>query len=186
MATKEWVNLWRAPALDGLELHHARYITHRFSRHMHDYYVIGVIEAGTQAFWCRGARHINPTGGVFVINPGDAHTGEAANEDGFIYRTFYPDVDLVQRGVSEIAGCARPLPFFLDPVIRDNHLSLLLCELHVALTPAVSPLECESRFLHTLAYLVTHHAEFRPPEQSFGNERYAIQRVRHYIDAYYM
>ena len=52
---------------------------------MHDYYVIGMIETGTQAFWYQGAQHITPSGGVFVINPGEAHTGEAVDGNPHAY-----------------------------------------------------------------------------------------------------
>ena len=38
--SKEWVKVWHDPVLQGLELHHATYITHTFSRHMHDFYLI--------------------------------------------------------------------------------------------------------------------------------------------------
>ncbi len=43
------MNVWHDSVLNGLELHHATYITHTFARHAHDYYVIGVIEAGAHA-----------------------------------------------------------------------------------------------------------------------------------------
>ena len=33
--SEKWVKVWHDPVLEGLELHHATYITHTFSRHMH-------------------------------------------------------------------------------------------------------------------------------------------------------
>lgn len=186
MESREWVKVWREPSLDGLELHHARYITHAFPRHMHDYYVIGVIEIGRQTFWCRGARYATPQGGIFVINPGEAHTGEPADEYGFTYRTLYPDISLMQRAASEIAGREQSMPFFTSSVIIDEHLTRLLCEMHRTLISTSNPLEYETRFLHFLAHMMKHYAEVRPPEQATGDERAAIRRIREYIDAYYM
>jgi AraC-like DNA-binding protein len=184
--TKEWVKVWRDPAMPGLELRHATYITHAFSRHMHDYYALGVIETGKQTFWYRGARHATPPGDVFVINPGEVHTGEAADNYGFTYRTFYPEVAFLQRVSSEIAGSEQHMPFFPMAVIHDAHLTELMCSAHSALLASLSPLECESRFLHAFAYLITRYAEIRPVAQALGHERHAIQQVRHYIDEYYM
>jgi AraC-like DNA-binding protein len=186
METNEWVKVWHDPDLNNLELHHARYIKHTFARHMHDYYVIGVIEVGTQAFWCQGTRYINPAGGVFIINPGEAHTGEGADEHGFTYRTLYPDGTLLQRAVAEIVGREQPLPFFSTPVIRDPQLARHILSLHRALASSLSPLERESRFLHTFAHLITHYAELRSPKQVAGKERHEVQKVQQYIDAYYM
>jgi AraC-like DNA-binding protein len=181
--SKEWVKVWHDPVLGGLELHHATYITHTFSRHMHDFYVIGVIEAGIQAFSYRGARQITPAGGVFVINPGEAHTGEALITSGYTYRTLYPDLSLLKRVASELAGREERYPFFSPAVILDPELSRRLVELHHALATAQSPLERESRFLEASAYLITHYAELRPPEQRLGQERQAVKQVRHYLES---
>lgn len=179
------MRIWREPSLNGLELHQANYITHTFSRHMHDYYVIGIIEDGTQAFSYRGSKHTTPSGGVFVIHPGEAHTGEAVGEHGYTYRTLYPDVALFQRAASEIAGRDFSFPFFPIPVIQEAHLTRLIHDLHVALASALPPLERETRFLQACAYLLTHYAEIRPQLRTPGYERHAIQRVRRYIDEHH-
>ena len=183
--SKEWVKVWHDAVLEGLELHYATYITHTFSRHMHDYYVVGVIEAGIQAFSYRGAHQITPAGGVFVINPGEAHTGEALTASGYTYRTLYPDVPLLKRVASELAGREERFPFFSTAVIIDPELTSRLKELHCALATAQSPLERESRFWEASAYLITHYAELRPPEQRLGQERQAVKQVRHYLDEHY-
>jgi len=153
---------------------------------MHDFYVVGVIEAGIQAFSYRGTRQITPAGGVFVINPGEAHTGEALIASGYTYRTLYPDLSLLKRVASELAGREESLPFFSPAVILDPELSRRLQELHHALATAQSPLERESRFLEASAYLITHYAELRPPEQRLGQERQAVKQVRHYLDDHYV
>ena len=88
-------------ALHDLEMLHARFIEHRFTRHSHDYYVIGVVEAGVQAYSCRGARHVTPAGQIFLVNPGEPHTGEAATHGGYVYRTVYP------RACTDAANCRR-------------------------------------------------------------------------------
>ncbi len=183
--SKEWVKIWHDPVLEGLELHHATYITHTFPRHMHDFYVLGVIEAGTQTFFYRGTRHITPTGGVFVINPGEAHTGEALLASGYTYRTLYPAVSLFKRVASELTGREEQIPFFSAAVILDPDLSRHLVELHYALATAQSPLEREARFMEASVYLITNYAELRLPEQRLGWERQAVKQVRHYLEDHY-
>jgi AraC-like DNA-binding protein len=185
MRSQEWVNVWHDAVLDGLELHHATYITHTFARHAHDYYVIGVIEAGVQSFAYRGTREVTPTGDVFVIHPGEAHTGEAVSPEGYTYRTLYPSVSLLQRAYSDIAGCEQSVPFFPIPVIHDGEVARCLRDLHLALTASVPPLEREARFLQACALLIGRYAEIRPPEPAIGQERSAVQQVRHYLDEHF-
>ncbi len=185
MRSQEWVNVWHDAALGGLELHHATYITHTFARHAHDYYVIGVIEAGVQSFAYRGAQQITPMGDVFVIHPGEAHTGEAVSPGGYTYRTLYPTAPLLQRACSDIAGCEQGVPFFPAPVIHDGEVARCLHDLHLALTTGVTPLERETRFLQACALLITRYAEIRPLERAAGQERGAVQKVRCYLDEHF-
>ncbi len=185
MRSQEWVNVWHDAMLDGLELHHATYITHTFARHTHDYYVIGVIEAGVQSFAYRGTRQITPAGDVFVIHPGEAHTGEAVSAGGYTYRTLYPPVALIQRACSDIAGCEQGVPFFPTSVIHDGEVARGLRDLHLALTSDATPLEREARFLQACALLITRYAEIRPPERGIRQERPVVQQVRHYLDEHF-
>ena len=179
------MNIWHDAALDGLEVHHATYITHTFARHSHDYYVIGVIEAGVQSFAYRGARQVTPAGDVFVIHPGEAHTGEAVSPEGYTYRTLYPPVPLLQRACSEIAGGKQSVPYFPTPVIHDGELAGCLRDLHLALTAGAPPLEREARFLQACALLITRYAEICPPQRAAGQERSAVQQVRGYLDEHF-
>lgn len=185
MRSQEWVKVWHDAVLGGLELHHATYITHTFARHTHDYYVIGVIEAGVQSFSYRGAQQVTPTGDVFVIHPGEAHTGEAVSPGGYTYRTLYPTVPLLQGACSDIAGCEQGVPFFPTAVIHDGEVARCLRDLHLALTSGVPPLEREARFLQACALLVTRYAEIRAPRPAIGQERSAVQQVRCYLDEHF-
>lgn len=182
MRNQEWVKVWHDEVLDGLEVHHATYITHTFARHAHEYYVIGLIEAGVQSFAYRGKRQVTPAGDVFVIHPGEAHTGEAVSSGGYTYRTLYPSVALLQHASSDIAGVEQGVPFFPTPVIHDEEVSASLRALHLALTSDVTPLEREARFLQLCTLLITRYAEIRPPERAASRERLAVQQVRHYLD----
>jgi AraC-like DNA-binding protein len=182
MKSQEWVQVWHDEALDGLELHHATYLTHTFARHAHDYYVLGLIEAGVQSFAYRGVRQVTPAGDVFVIHPGEAHTGEAVSPGGYAYRTLYPSVPLLQRACAEIAGGEQGVPYFPSPVIHDEELASCLRQLHLVLTTGTTALEREARFLQLCALLLGRYAELRPPERVVGQERSAIQQVRDYLE----
>src|SRR5271154_864560 len=89
----EWSRYYRLP-IDSLEALHACFVTHCYPRHVHDYFVIGLVESGAQAYWYRGERHVTPAGQIFLVNPDGPHTGEAASLDGYVYRTLYPSAGL--------------------------------------------------------------------------------------------
>jgi hypothetical protein len=99
--TEEWTHYYRRPALHDLEVLHARFIQHAFARHSHEYYVVGYIESGVQAYRYRGERHVTARGQIFLVHPGEAHTGEAAATHGYIYRTMYPRILLATSLASE-------------------------------------------------------------------------------------
>jgi AraC-like ligand binding domain len=46
---------WRLEGLDGVDLLRADASTHRYARHCHEGYALGVVEAGAHAFAARGA-----------------------------------------------------------------------------------------------------------------------------------
>ena len=48
----EWAHLYSRPDVYGLEFLHANFVRHRYPRHVHDFYVVGIIEAGRQTFSC--------------------------------------------------------------------------------------------------------------------------------------
>jgi AraC-like ligand binding domain len=47
-ARSEWSRYYRLP-VDSVEALHARFVTHSYPRHSHDYFVIGLVESGAQA-----------------------------------------------------------------------------------------------------------------------------------------
>jgi AraC-like DNA-binding protein len=181
---QEWSRIWHNTQLD-VQLLQASYIRHAYPRHSHDYYVICLIERGRQSFTHQGTKYFTPPGGVILINPGAVHTGEAADEHGFQMRSIYPTAAHMQSAVYELTGRQQGLPFFKvvrtdQPRVRNS-----LAGLHKALAREASPLECESRFIWTLAQLIQQFADLRLSEPPLGKESQAVQRARAYIDERY-
>ncbi len=179
----EWSRYYQEPDLHGLEVLHARFVEHRFARHSHDGFVIGLVEAGVQAYSYRGARHVTPAGQIFLVNPGEPHTGEPAARGGYLYRTMYPSPELMAR-VSEEASGRRTVPFFPAAVIRDDQtLARLLASFHRVVAGPSSRLAMETLLLSALTRLIERHADDRFPRRAVGRERTAIRRAREHIDA---
>jgi AraC-like DNA-binding protein len=181
----EWARFYKRSHIYDIELIHAAFITHAFPWHVHDYFVIGVIETGSQTFSCRGGKQRTPAGGIFVVHPDEPHTGEPATSSGFTYRTFYPSVAVMRHAATELTGRQQPQPFFPTPVINDPALARRFLALHRTLIRPNSTLEGETQMLETLAAMIARHADSRCAVRPFGQERAAIRRVREYIEAHY-
>src|SRR5215467_2386242 len=182
--TGEWSQYYRRGSLHDLEVLHARFIEHRFARHSHDYYVIGFVEAGVQAYSYRGARHLTPAGQIFLVNPGEPHTGEAATHRGYVYRTVYRRVVLMQQVAAEVT-IRNALPFFTGAVVRDESLRERLLRFHYAVAEGAPTLSVESTLIDAIAHLIRRQADDRRSRSRGLNERTAVRKAREYIEAHY-
>jgi AraC-like DNA-binding protein len=184
MQPKEWTKISHHAQLD-IGLLHAYYVQHAYPRHSHDYYVISLIERGHQSFTHKGAKHLTPPGGVIFINPGEVHTGEAADQQGFELRSLYPTTSLMETAVFELTGRHHVLPFFKDVRVDHRWATNHILSLHEALLQGASELECESLLIWTFAQLIKRYADISSTEQPLGKETKAIQQARRYIDEYF-
>jgi AraC-like DNA-binding protein len=179
----DWAHYFALPLFSGVELLHARFVRHAFARHAHDYFVVSVVEHGAQRFWCDRETHTTPALGIIVLNPGDAHTGEAASEAGFHYRALYPSAALMADVAAEVEGTGRTVPQFSRPRIDDEELAARLVRTHRMLVDRATALQGEEVILETLVALVARHADRTGPTREAGQERQAVRRVREYIEA---
>jgi len=185
MNMHEYIKFWHDPTLDNLELIHATYVTHSFSPHMHEGYVIGVIEKGAEQFAYQRRQHIAPAGSIVFINPGEMHTGSSVDKNGWTYRTLYPSIELLQQAVSDLTGKQRDIPFFAEPVVHDPEMMREITLTHRALEEQASDLERESRLLWTLARLISRYADDHPHPRLFTKEHGSVQRARAYLEENY-
>lgn len=185
MSAGEQAKFWRDPAVHGLELLRARYVKHTFVPHMHEGYALGIIEQGAEKFWYRHANHIAPQGSIFLVNPGEIHTGSAAEEEGWKYRVLYPDVSILQEAAHQIVGKPHDVPFFAEPVVYNPELARQIAELHQSFEESVSTLERESRLLWTFAQLIVRYADDHPRQKALPNDQGRIQQIRAYLEEHY-
>lgn len=177
---QETVRFWRDRALNNMEVLKATYVTHAFSRHSHEGYAIGAIEAGVERFEYRGSVYQAPAGSLVIIHPGEVHTGSAGAQEGWQYRMTYPAVSLMQQAAGELSQTSTAVPFFQTPVISDPVMVRQFIGLHQALEQETTCLERESRMLWFLAHLIARHGEWRSPLPDPSPD----QRITDYLKAY--
>lgn len=183
----EQTKFWHDPQLGDLELLRATYFTFAFAPHTHDTYAFGVTEAGAQLFTHHGAqRRIMPAGSVAVVHPGEVHTSQAVNDQGWSYRMFYPGAGVVQGIAAELSGKAQDLPFFPSPVIMDGQLAWHIQNFHRLLEdPSTSVLERESGLRWVLGLLLLHYSADPVSPCTAAPEPGYVERIREYIDEHY-
>lgn len=182
---QEKTKFWCDCDLGNLELLRATYVSHTFSRHTHEGYAIGVVEAGIEGFRYQGANHIAPPSSIPIIHPGEVHTGHAVTESGWTYRMFYPETHILQKAASEVADCFQPLPYFPTAIIHDPQLAAQLRYLHICLENSASKLEKESLLIWTFAQLISKYAQAPPLIKPVSPEILAVKLTQEYLKANY-
>jgi len=183
MERSQWSILRHDPDLE-LDALQASFTTYAFARHWHDYYVIGLVEDGAQTFWCRRATYTTPRGGLILLNPGEAHTGQADGAGGFAYRALYPTSAHLAQVMAEFE---RPeqLPQFPAVRIDADDLATSVRQLHTTLDAATSAIERQTHWLTLLTTLVQRYAADPLRLPAARNEPRAIAVVRAFLEAHF-
>src|SRR5215213_2394610 len=183
MQRSQWSILRRDPDLQ-LDALQASFTTYAFARHWHDYYVIGLVEDGAQTFWCRRSTYSTPRGGLILLSPGEAHSGQADGADGFAYRALYPTSAHMAQAMAEFE---RPeqLPQFPSVRIDAADLAASVRLLHAAFDADTPAIERQTRWLTLLTTLVQRYAADPLRLPAAGNEPRAVAVVRAYIEAHF-
>lgn len=180
---REWSVLRHDPVLSLSSLD-ATFTSHAFARHWHDYYVIGLVEDGMQRFWCRRDTFITPRGGLILLNPGEAHTGEVAQDAaGFRYRALYPTLAHFAPLMAELGRPGQP-PSFPAVRIDDAELATMVRQLHTALAEPAPPIEHETHYLALLATLTTRFGAERLQLPRAGPEPPVVAQAQAYLHAH--
>lgn len=184
MSSAQWVRVYQIAAPYLVEIVHAQYVEHRFARHAHEHFVVGLVDRGVQQYRYRGATHTTPAGQVFFVNGDEPHTGEPATADGYLYRTLCLGTETLRQLARDIMD-RNELPYLAGSVVADRRLFTDLRRLHGAVAGNAPTMVCESWLLSAVRSLLESHAETCRPVPACGKESVALRRVREYLEAHY-
>ena len=153
----------RVARLGGLELITATYHAHTFPPHLHDTFVIELVEGGVDEFVSGGNVYCAPAGSIILINPKEVHTGRSVGREPLRYRSLYPSASLLSDVAQRLGGRSGPTPFFAEHVIVDDRLAARLGSAHRSLERDVDSPTAAATMLGFLSELTCRHAEFRSP-----------------------
>ncbi|HEY3504978.1 MAG TPA: AraC family transcriptional regulator [Actinocatenispora sp.] len=157
---RETARHWRHPGVPGVDLLHARYVSHRYAKHTHDAYAIALVRDGVEEWWYRGGTVRAGAGGIGLVNPDTVHTGHAGVPEGWAYRVLYPSVPAL-REVADELGLPPGTPWFAEPVVDNPALARLLLAAHRA-AESGDALAAGSLTRELFGHLLTRYAGRRP------------------------
>ena len=172
----EVANYRRHPTEPGVDLLSARFVTHRYSRHAHATYTIGLIEFGVEEFDHAGSLLRAGQGQVALLNPEVVHTGQAGVPEGWRYRVIYPDIDVVRDVAAEL-GAPGGTPFFPHTVVDDPAAARLLRRVHASVARG-DALASSSALRTALGVIVGRHAARPYGAYGSGRDEAAPRSVR--------
>ena len=149
-----------------IEVLHARYYEHAFAPHWHEEYAIGLIDAGVERFKYQGVTHQAVESEIVLLNAGDVHTGEGADERGFGFRMLY----IPETTIREIALPSRHPQdsfHFQNAVLKSRSVARHLLAAHRSLENGASSLESESLFIGAIAGVLREASSWATPEPPY-------------------
>lgn len=181
---------WTIPHHHNLRFMRAQYVQHAFKPHAHDYYVIGIVEAGLQTFtynpFIRKKEYLTTSpGGLILINPDEMHTGEAAIRHGFTYRALYPTQALMQAIIKEFNLQTTTLPIFKGGITYDKQLFQQIQQLHRMSEGSHSWLALEEGLTQFFVHLIQRYSDPSPTLPTYQSAHQAVCQVRDYLEARY-
>jgi hypothetical protein len=149
---------WRLDDHRGVDLLKADASAHRYARHSHEGYAIGVVSTGAHAFTARGEVWTAVPGRIVIVNPDDAHDGgPAGSDDRYSYRMIYVDESVMSATLAEAVGGRAAVPLFPSAVVEDAALATRILTLHRSLEYPHARLERETTLITALAELARRH-----------------------------
>lgn len=177
---REWVDFGRDGAT-GIARLRARFVRHRYDRHAHDEYAVGLTEAGSQTFACRGGSHATRPGAVMLFNPGELHDGYATGAGGFIYRMLYVPVGVMRALAGDVLARDGLEPLFAAPLAFDRRTAAAVAAAFDALA-ADDAMARDEALAVLIAGLLARHAGTRVADPANAMPA-SILRARALIDA---
>lgn len=159
---------------------------HRFGRHMHEQFGIGVVVQGAQKSLSGVGMVEAMAGDTITVNPGEIHDGTPIGENGRCWQMLYVEPALIASLMDDITEGKTVQAEFCLPVMRDKRISQAVQALFATMTsPQGTHALAEEQMLMLFASvmqpatLLSHNVQ---SVQSVQGVPSAIQHARNRID----
>ncbi len=166
----------------GVEAYRFEGIVQPFPNHFHEYYVIGLVEAGERTLRCKSQEYAIKRGDILLFNPGDNHACVQSDDGTLDYRGLNITREVMLDLTEEVTG-KRELPGFSRPVIRDEEAACYLRPLHEQIMGGSGEFGKEENLLLLLSLLIQHYAQ--PFERCIPECRAEIEHACSFMEEHY-
>ena len=180
---QEAVEIWRAEDFRPIELHRGASITVDYARHWHDeLYLCAIIDDGGSDLDCKGSSYRTPPGALVLLPSGEIH---ANRKRRCTFRCMFIEFQALQTAVEQFTERAVPGINFRPELIHNAATTSSFLRLHRSLEKPRSRLQRDSAILRFFHRLVTRHSTANIPAVHDGNEDFAVQRTKRFLDEHY-
>ena len=131
-----------------------------FTKHFHDYYVIGIIRKGNRKLICNGTDYNIQKNNILLINPNDYHECVCLDEESLDYSAIHISQKIMNNLVNEIFK-SKNIAIFSKNVICDDSLFKEINILSNLVISNTKTLEKEELFYMILKELLENYADFK-------------------------
>ncbi len=177
---------WRAERHDALECLSATFRNHRYARHTHETFVVGVILEGCETYYLRGEQKYARAGDLCFVNPGEVHDGEPYGAS-FTYRMTYPSEALIREIAQDVLGGeeASGQPYFREPLVRDPEGYAAFMRAHGRLERDEDAFGGEEALVEAYALLLKRNGDWRGTPVEGGRAPEAVRLARDYLETHF-
>jgi AraC-like DNA-binding protein len=176
------VNTWRAAGFDSIELHRGASITMDYKRHWHDELYLCAVVDGGGVLDCQGSSYSTPPGTLVLLPSGEVH---ANRKRECSFHCMFIEFPALQKAVEQFTEQLVPGIHFRPELIYNDKTMKSFLRLHRALESRGSRLRRDSALLSFFHRLVDRHSSAIIPPFRDGNEDFAVERTKQFLDEHY-
>lgn len=181
----ESIKTFNLPFFSGVEAIAGRHIRNEFRRHIHDSYIIGIVEQGCRIIDGQDGSIQVLENEIFVFNPGQVHACRSESPAGHSYRALSVRAEIMQSIACQISGLQEKAPFFKYVRYTHDVLCDQIRQLFAIMDAPESDLQVESMLFELLAFLIRHFSALPPPIDKSQKPTDSIKRACDYITRNY-
>ncbi len=171
-------------ALQGVQLLQAHFLAHKFERHSHAEFSIGVTHSGVQSFCARGSVHHSQPSNIVAFNPEVAHDGMAGHESGFGYQMVYVQQEVLTAWCKEYFA-DRAVRYVSQPLLEDAACAAQLQNAFAAISQAQESLRAQNLLARSVLHLLSRHGSAKSAQSLHADTPGWVIKVQDYLQAHY-
>lgn len=172
----ELVTYSRPRHRQDVELFHAQIARKTFSAHVHDGYIFGIVEQGSERFQYRGTVQVASPADLILLTPDEIHTAESAQPQGVTYSTLFVSTETMHN----LMGGAMHFP---DPVVRAPEVAAQLHAVMRAVSTHADPLMYDSLVESVVDDVVSRFGRALPCQDRLTTDIPRLVDITDFVDA---